>query len=369
MADEKISIGKIISIIEDFAPLQYQESYDNSGLIIGNPNDLVDSALTCIDVTEKILEEAIVEGHKLIISHHPLVFKGLKRITGKTATERIVSKAIKHNIAIYAAHTNLDSAPQGVNAKICEKLGLKECKTLEPLQSQLVKLVTFVPAYYAEMVRNAMFSAGAGSIGNYDNCSYNLQGEGTFRAGANTSPFVGERGRLHTEPEQRIETIVPRYLLSAVIRALVSTHPYEEVAYDIYPLENQLPNVGLGMVGSLERPLSIENFLFVLKSTFNAKSIRYTQPTGHMVSRIAVCGGSGISLLPKAIAAKADVFVTADVKYHDFFEPDERIMLVDIGHYESEQFATEIIQELLTKKIPTFAIRISKYSSNPINYI
>lgn len=365
----KKSVAEIGLILEEFAPLYYQESYDNSGLLVGDPNAVVESALLCIDITEQIIDEAVSNNHKLIISHHPLIFKGLKSITNRSSTDRIVTKAIKNDIAIYAAHTNLDSVYGGVSARMCDKIGLQTYKVLSPIQNFLVKLVTFVPTSHQEAVRSALFEAGAGQIGSYDCCSYNLIGKGTFKAGEGTNPFVGEYGKLHTEEEVRIETICPRSIISKVIKSLIAAHPYEEVAYDIYPIENRHTQVGLGMVGKLNNAIPVNNFLTILKSTFNTGSIRYSAPTKDYIQHVAVCGGSGFSLMYDAIAHKADIFITADIKYHQFFEAEGKIMLADIGHFESEQFTVEIIQELLGKKIPTFATQISRYSSNPINYI
>lgn len=365
----KKTVAEIGSILEEFAPLYYQESYDNSGLLVGDPNAVIESALLCVDITEQILDEAISNKHGLIISHHPLIFKGLKAITGRNSTERIVAKAIKNNIAIYASHTNLDSVSKGVSARMCDKLGVRNCKILSPIQNSLVKLVTFVPFTHEEAVRNALFEAGAGHIGNYYNCSYNLNGKGTFRAGEGSNPFVGELGKLHTEEEVRIETICPRQIIAKVIRALIAAHPYEEAAYDIYPLENKYSQVGLGMVGNLPEAMPVNDFLALLKSTFKTGSVRYSAPIKEQIKVVAVCGGSCASFLHDAVAHKADVFITADVKYHEFFEAERKIMLADIGHYESEQFTVEIVQELLSKKIPTFVTQVTKFNSNPINYI
>lgn len=359
----------IAAAIEEFAPLQYQEDYDNSGLQVGNPEEHVSSALVCIDVTEEIVDQAIQEGYPLIISHHPLIFKGIKRISNCTEQERILYKAIKHDIAIYAAHTNLDSVANGVSGKLCQHLGLNDCNILQPHKAQLAKIVTFVPTGHAEQVRNAMLSVGAGHIGNYDFCSYNTIGFGTFRAGEHATPFVGRLGELHTEEEVRIETIAERTSVGKVIAALRNAHPYEEPAYDIYSLENTLPHVGLGMVGMLPTPVKTDDFLATLKKQLNLPAIRHTKPAKEVVQRIAVCGGSGASLIGAAIAAKADVYITADVTYHRFFEAEGKILLADIGHYESEQLAIDIIQELLTKKFPTFAVRASKECSNPIRYM
>jgi len=361
-------IKDITNFLESFAPLQLQESYDNAGLILGNPGDELQGALITLDVTEKVVDEAIRYKCNLIVAHHPVVFSGLKKITGKNYVERTLLKAIKNDIAIYAAHTNLDSVWGGVNGKICEKLGLENCRILEPAGGLLKKLVTFVPVRYAEKVRLAVFNAGAGSIGNYDSCSFNAEGRGTFRAGENTHPFVGEKGKLHTEGEIRFETIFPACIQGKVLNALLHTHPYEEVAYDIYPLENKLSQIGMGMIGTLPNEKNELDFLQQLKTTFNTGGIRHTALLNKNVKKVAVCGGAGAFLLKRAIAAEADFFVTADFKYHQFFDAENKIVIADIGHFESEQFTKELFYELLTKNFSKFAVRLSEVNTNPVFY-
>lgn len=364
-----MTVREVTSILESFAPLAFQEDYDNSGLIVGDANMEVTGVLLTIDVTPQVVAEAVAGGANLIVAHHPVIFKGLKRITGKSYVEQVVVNAIRNNIAIYAAHTNIDSVQGGVSFKMAEVLGLTSTQVLSPLTGQLVKLVTFVPTEYAEAVRQAMFNAGAGVIGNYDSCSFNIQGQGTFRAGDGTNPFVGEKGKIHFEPEVRVETIVPRHILSAVVKAMVEAHPYEEVAYDVYPLDLPYKKAGLGVVGDLPEPMNTIDFVKHVKQQFRAPCVRYTNPVKDFISRVAICGGSAISLLNDAIAANADVFITADVKYHQFFDAENRIVIIDIGHFESEQFTIDIFYDLLSKKIPNFAVLKSKVRTNPINYI
>jgi len=363
-----MKIREIISHLEDFAPLSLQESYDNAGLIIGDPDDDVNQALICLDITEDTLKEAIQNNCKLIISHHPLIFQGLKKITGSNLVERLVLNAIKNNISIYAIHTNLDNVLDGVNAKIAEKLGLENIKILQSRKGILRKLVTFCPMEQAEEVRNALFKAGAGSIGNYDFCSFNTEGKGTFRANENANPFVGEKHSLHIEKEERIETIFPSYKENAVLKSLLMAHPYEEVAYDIYPLENTFGNVGSGIVGELKTAMTETNFLKKLKTVFKTESVKHTTLLNRKIKKVAICGGSGSFLIQSAKMVGADVFVSADIKYHDFFEADGKILITDIGHFESEQFTKELIYSILTKKIPTFALRISDMETNPVKY-
>ena len=364
-----MTVREVTSIMESFAPLAFQEDYDNSGLIVGDANMEVTGVLLTIDVTPQVVAEAVAGGANLIVAHHPVIFKGLKRITGKSYVEQVVVDAIRNNIAIYAAHTNIDSVQGGVSFKMAEVLGLTSTQVLSPLTGQLVKLVTFVPTEYAEAVRQAMFNAGAGVIGNYDSCSFNIQGQGTFRAGDGTNPFVGEMGKIHFEPEVRVETIVPRHILNAVVKAMVEAHPYEEVAYDVYPLDLPYKKAGLGVVGDLPEPMNTIDFVKHVKQQFGAPCVRYTNPVKDFISRVAICGGSAISLLNDAIAANADVFITADVKYHQFFDAENRIVILDIGHFESEQFTIDIFYDLLSKKISNFAVLKSKVRTNPINYI
>ena len=363
-----MKIKEAIQLIEDLAPLSLQESYDNSGLTLGNDENKLSGILCTIDVTEKVIEEAIKLKANLIVSHHPVIFAGIKSLTGRSENERVVINAIKNDITLYAAHTNIDNASGGVNHKIAEKLGLSKLQVLEPHKNSLVKLVTFVPKEHAEKVRQALFNGGAGTIGNYDSCSYNINGTGTFRGNEKTDPFVGEKGKLHFEDEVRIETIVPNYSVRNVLTKLLKSHPYEEVAYDLYPLINNNPSVGAGLVGVLNKAITAIDFLDKLKAAFHTQVIRYTGKTEAKVMKIAICGGSGSFLLPHAINANADAFVTADIKYHQFFEAENKILLCDIGHYESEQFTKEIFYTLLTKKLSTFAVHLSKVVTNPINY-
>jgi dinuclear metal center YbgI/SA1388 family protein len=364
-----LKVREIVSQIEQLAPLSYQESYDNSGLIVGEYDQEVSGVLICLDVIECVVEEAINKGLNLIIAHHPIVFKGLKRFNGSNYVERTVMMAIKNNIAIYAAHTNIDMVRGGVSERICDLIGLRNKKILSPISEDLKKLVTFVPEEKAEAVRNAIFKAGAGYIGNYDCCSFNTQGIGSFRAGQNTNPYVGEKEKLHYENEIRIETIFPKHIKGKIIGALIESHPYEEVAYDIYSLENKNAEVGLGMIGELESEENSIEFLKRIKAIFGCGCIKHTKIVKDTIKRVAVCGGSGSFLLKQAISAKADVFITGDFKYHDFFDAENKLIIADIGHYESEQFTLDIFYEIVTKKIPNFAVHISEINSNPINYL
>jgi dinuclear metal center YbgI/SA1388 family protein len=361
-------VRDIINCIEDFAPLFYQESYDNSGLQIGNFQQEVTGVLLCVDVTEEVIDEAKTNGVNLIISHHPLIFGGLKKVNGSNYIERAIIKAVRADIAIYACHTNVDNINPGVSFKMADKLGLTKVKVLKPLNGVLNKLVTFVPLEHVEKVRNAILEAGAGHIGNYDLCSFNVLGEGTFRASENANPFVGEKGELHSESEIRIETIFPKYLENKIISALLKSHPYEEVAYDIYPLGNHFNNAGAGAVGYFAKPMDEKKFLDLVKSVFNVPLVRHSPTIGKEVSCVALCGGSGSFLLSDAKKAGAQIFLSADFKYHQFFDAENRIMIADIGHFESEQYTLEIFYDLLVKNFSNFAVQFTKVKTNPINY-
>jgi dinuclear metal center YbgI/SA1388 family protein len=363
-----MKLAELTQYLESIAPLAYQESYDNSGLIVGHPDKEIQQALVSLDCTEAVVDEAIAKGCQVIVSHHPIVFSGLKKFNGKTYVERVVEKAIKNNIAIYAIHTNLDSVSTGVNARICETLGLTDCRILAPKPNLLKKLVTYVPTNYAEKVRTALFDAGAGNIGNYSECSFNTEGTGTFKGDEGTDPFVGEPGKQHHEAEVRIETVYPVTLESKILMALFMEHPYEEVAYDLYPITNQY-EVGSGMIGELETAMPEGEFLQMVKYKMNAQVIRHTNLRGKAVKNVAVCGGSGSFLLKQAIAAGADVFITADFKYHEFFDAEEKLVIADIGHFESEQFTQNLIVEIIRKKFVNFAVRLTEVNTNPIKYL
>ncbi len=365
----KMKIKEIVQYIEELAPLPFQESYDNAGLIVGNLNDEVNGVLITLDVTEEVLAEAIEKKCDLIVSHHPIIMGGIKRLNGNNYVERSVMMALKNNIALYACHTNVDSVLGGVNKMICDKIGLQNCEILDPKKESLLKLVTFAPVNASEKVRQAIFEAGAGHIGNYDSCSFNAEGKGTFKAGEGANPYVGNMGAMHTESEVRIETVMPAYLKNKVVNALVQAHPYEEVAYDIYPLANEWQQVGSGMIGTLETPESEMDFLRRLKSIFNVGCVKYTSLLNKPIKKVAVCGGSGSFLLNKAKALGADVFVSGDFKYHQYFDAENKILIADIGHFESEQFTKELFFELLTKKIPNFAVCLSDVNTNPIKYL
>lgn len=364
-----MQIKDIIQEIEQFAPLPYQESYDNCGVQVGNIQQECTGVLLTLDITEAVIEEAQSRNCNLIIAHHPLIFSGIKRITGKNMIERCIIKAISHNITLYAAHTNVDNMQAGVNRKIAEKLGLVNCRILRPTSQNLYKLYTYVPYDHADTVRDALFAAGAGQIGNYGECSFNLQGRGTFKGNEVSNPTIGVAGGpREVVDEVKIEVLVPVHLKQAILAALKKSHPYEEVAYELVQLANTNQTIGAGMIGELAEPADWNDFFHRIKEVMQAGCIRHTGIVKEKIRTVAVCGGSGSFLLPDAIAAGADIFITADYKYHQFFEAEQRIIIADIGHYESEQFTVEIFDAIINKKFPNFAVYLSTTKTNPINY-
>jgi dinuclear metal center YbgI/SA1388 family protein len=360
--------GTILSVLEQWAHPSLQEPYDNCGLITGSSQWNCKGVLVCLDATEEVVKEALSRGCNLIIAHHPIVFKGLKSITGKTYIERAVIAAIKHDIAIYALHTNLDNVLSGVNAAMGQKLGLENCSILAPKPSQLKKLYTFVPVADAEKVRAALFAAGGGHIGNYSEASFNTEGTGTFKPEAGSNPTIGQEGYREVVKEVKMEIIFPSWLQHDVIAAMKAAHPYEEVAYDVISLDNDLQSVGSGLVGYLPTSVSELDFLQLLKDRFGLKHIRHTAFTQKPIKKVALCGGAGSFLTGRASGVGADAFVTADVKYHEFFDADGKMLLADIGHWESEQFTIELIHDFLKEKFPTFAVLKTGVKTNPVEY-
>ena len=364
-----IKIKDVTDYLESLAPKSYQEPYDNSGLLTGDASAEVKGILVTLDCLEDVVEEAIESHCNLIVAHHPIVFKGLKKLTGSNYVERVVIKAIKNDIAIYAIHTNLDNVHTGVNKKICERIGLKNLKILSPKKDTLSKLVTFIPKENAETVLSALYEAGAGQIGHYKNCSFKIEGTGTFMPDETATPHIGKALSQESVQEIRAEVIFPTHLEGMVISALRKAHPYEEIAYYISTLNNENQEVGSGVVAEFETPREPLEFLKGLKVSMELEVIRHTKILSVPVKKVAVCGGSGSFLLNKAIQSGAQVFITADYKYHDFFDADGRLIIVDIGHYESEAFTKELLMDVLIKKFPTFAIIFSKTMTNPISYL
>lgn len=361
-------IKEITNILEELAPLAYAEDFDNVGLLVGDPLMEVTGILVTLDTLESVVDEAIEKKYNFIVSFHPIIFNGLKKLTGDNYVERVVIKAIKHNIAIYSMHTALDNSPIGVSAKICEVLGLKNTFILIPKQGTIKKLTTYVPESHLESLKEALFTAGGGSVGKYSHCSFAIEGVGTYQPMESTNPYVGEIGQTHSGSEVQIHMTFPKDKESTLLRALFANHPYEEVAYEITTLDNSNQTLGMGMVGSLEKPMEEVDFLSFLKKRMNAPILRHSVFLGKKVSKIAVLGGSGAFAIAEAKMAGADMFVTADIKYHQFFEAEGKMVIVDLGHYETEQFTKNLLVDYLTKKIPNFAIAKSGRITNPIKY-
>jgi dinuclear metal center YbgI/SA1388 family protein len=359
---------EVVHFLEDKFPLGSQADFDNCGLLVGDENMEISSVLVSLDCTEDIVDEAIEIGANLIISHHPIIFKGLKKLTPKTYVERTLIKAIQNNIAIYAIHTNLDHHIHGVNAEIAKRLDLENLKILEPLTENLYKLSVFVPQEYKNTLENALFNEGAGQIGNYSECSFESEGIGSFKPNENSNPFEGEIGERTQTTEVKLEVLVSKYRLSEVLNAMYENHPYEEVAYDLILLSNKNQDFGSGMIGELKNPIDAFTFLANLKQKFHCKTIRYTALLDKKIRKVAFCGGSGSFLLKQAIAQQADIFITGDFKYHEFFDAEDKIIIADIGHYESEQFTINLIADVLSKKFTNFAIHLTGINTNPINY-
>ena len=364
-----MKIKDIIASLETLAPLSLQEDYDNAGLITGDENAECKAILVSLDATPAVIDEAIKKSCNLVVSHHPIIFSGLKRITGKNYVQKAVIKAIKNDIALYAIHTNLDNVSNGVNGKIASLLGLRNISILAPKENQLKKLYTFVPVADADKVRQAIFDAGGGHIGKYEDCSFNAEGIGTFKAGSNTDPYVGKPGELHREIEIKVEVIFPAWLESRVIKNLLGAHPYEEVAYDIVRLENKFSSIGSGIIGELDKPMSENDLLRFLKEQFGLKVIKHTSLLNKPVSKVALCGGAGSFLISSALTAGADFYISSDIKYHEFFDANDKMVIADIGHYESEQYTKDLIFDLIKEKFPNFAVRLSEINTNPINYL
>ncbi|GER59794.1 GTP cyclohydrolase 1 type 2 [Patiriisocius marinus] len=363
-----MNVKDILSLLNDFAPLHYTEGFDNTGLLVGNPNALTTGVLVTLDTLENIVDEAIQRKCNVIVSFHPIIFSGLKKITGKSYVERVVLKAIKNDINIIAIHTALDNSFQGVNAKICDVLGLENREVLIPKEGTIKKLTTYVPVKDAQKLKNALFSVGAGSIGNYDNCSFSTDGIGTYKGNENSNPVIGERGVVQEETETQLNITFHPHLEAEILKTLHTAHPYEEVAYELTTLNNMNQHIGMGMIGTLSESMNELEFLKFLKKKMKTDCVRHSNLQSKTIKKVAVLGGSGSFAIKNAINKEADAYVTADCKYHDFFSAENNILLADIGHYESEQYTKELLHAYLTKKMPNFAVVLSQINTNPISY-
>jgi dinuclear metal center YbgI/SA1388 family protein len=363
-----MQISEILAFLESLAPPAYQESYDNAGLITGSGSWECKGVLTTLDATEEVVKEAVLRGCNLIVAHHPIVFRGLKRLNGRDYIERTVIAAVKGDVAIYAIHTNLDNVVEGVNGRIAALLGIVGGRPLLAKEGVLQKLYCFVPVDHLEAVRSAIFAAGAGQIGNYSECGFSVEGAGTFLAGAGTQPFVGQQGIRHTQKEVKLEVVLPAHLSGRVVKAMIGAHPYEEVAYDLVALANAHPGVGSGLIGELGEEMSEKAFLDLVQSVFGVAVIRHTRLTGRPVKRVAVCGGAGSFLISRALLAGANFYITSDVKYHEFFDANDGLVIADVGHFESEQFTVDLLFEVLREKFRNFAVLKSDVKTNPVHY-
>ncbi len=363
-----MKIASAIAYLETIAPPSLQESYDNAGLLTGNAEWECTGIITSLDATEAVVLEAVEKKCNMIVAHHPIIFGGLKKITGRNYVEKTIIKAIKNDIAIYAIHTNLDNILSGVNGKMADKLGLTDRRVLQPKTSTLKKLCTYVPVDFAENVRNSIFAAGAGQISDYSECSFNTEGLGTFKPGPGSNPFSGNIGERKLENEVKIEVIFPSWKERSILAGMMEAHPYEKVAYDIFALENPQDNIGSGLLGDLQEPLTEAAFLALIKERFCLSVIRHTPLTGNIVKTVALCGGAGSFLIGAAIASGAGIYISSDIKYHEFFDANDRLVIADIGHYESEQFTIDLLLELLSEKFPNFAIQKTGVKTNPVQY-
>jgi dinuclear metal center YbgI/SA1388 family protein len=364
-----MKIKEILAILEEMAPLAYAEDFDNVGLLVGNHETEATGVLVCHDALESVIDEALAKNCNLVVCFHPIIFSGLKKITGKNYVERSVLKAIKNDISIYAVHTALDNHKNGVNKIFSDALGLINTKILVPKQNFIKKLVTYTIPENAEKVRKALGEAGAGTIGNYENCSFNSEGFSTYQGNENSNPTVGTKGELTQTNEVKIEVVFEKHLQSRILKALFANHIYEEVAYEIYDLQNSHQNIGLGMIGELQNPMNETDFLNFVKDKMQCGGIRHSALLGKIIKKVALLGGSGSFAIKNAVQEKADVFLTADLKYHNFYEAENQIILADIGHFESERFTKNYIVDFLKKKIPNFAVNFSEENTNPVKYL
>lgn len=364
-----MKIKQLTEIIEKKIPPVYAEHWDNVGLLVGDPEREIESVLIALDCSEAVIDEAIAKKSGLIITHHPLIFGSLKKVVTTDFTARLIMKAIKNDIAIYAVHTNLDNIYNGINFMIANELDIIQTSILAPQHHKLFKIVTFVPVSHFEIVRAALFNAQMGYIGNYDSCSFATEGIGSFRAKENAHPFVGECGKLHFEQEMRLEVVVAEHQRYKAIEIIKKSHPYEEPAIDIFALENSFEKAGSGLVGILKQPIDEMDFLKLVKNKMQIPALKHSKLTGKKIKKVALCSGAGAFLMSDAIRCNADAFVTSDVKYHEFFVPENKLLLIDAGHYETEQFSRHYLYRILKENFTTFAVQISETAVNAVNYL
>ena len=366
-----MTVQDVATALEAWAPPGSKLSYDNVGLQVGDPNRAVTTVLIALDLTPAVVDEAEAMGADLIVTHHPLLFKPLKRLGPTDFVSGLAYRLAQLGIAYYAIHTNLDAAPDGVSFALAEHLGLESVRFLDGMRDSLAKLVTFVPASHADAVRAALAEAGAGRIGDYTACSFSSSGTGRFRPGAGTDPFSGTPGALESVDEVRLEVEVARWDVARIVRALLQAHPYEEVAYDVYHVEQSATRAGLGAVGTLATPEPLRDFLRRVSDRLDAASLRYVGDDDALIETVAVCGGSGSSLIAQARAAGADAYVTADVTYHTFFEPlsldgTPQLALIDAGHYETEWITERLLTDWLAAQFEGLSVRATAHRTSPM---
>lgn len=364
-----MKIKEILPILEKMAPLAYAEDFDNVGLLLGNQEDEATGILVCHDALEGVIEEAIAKKCNLIVCFHPIIFSGLKKITGKNYVEKSVVKAIKNEIAIYAVHTALDNHEKGVNKIFSDALGLINTRILIPKANTIKKLVTYTPPEKAAELRDHLFKAGAGNIGNYEECSFNTKGIGSYKGNEASNPKIGNRFEFIESDEIKIEVTFEKQLQASVLDSLFKNHIYEEVPYEIYEMQNVNQKIGLGIVGELSNSTTELDFLNFVKEKMQCGVIRHSKLLGKPIKKVALLGGSGSFAIKNAIQANADIYLTADLKYHDFYEAENQLLLADIGHFESERFTKNYIVDFLKKKIPNFAVNFSEENTNPVKYL
>ena len=348
MARQGQRIQDLVGLVHKLYAPELAEDWDNVGLQVGDPGAPLERVMVALDPGLSAIQAARDAGAQALVTHHPLLFRPIKRLTPEDAVGQALWTAVRDGVAIISAHTNLDCAVAGLNSWLAVRLGVQQSAPLQPVAGDYLKLTVFIPAGHEQSVAEALFSAGAGQIGAYDECSFRARGEGTFRPGLGTNPFIGEIGQREQADEIRFETIVPKRKLARVLEKMHKAHPYEEVAYDLVPLQNQVPGAGLGRIGRLEQATTLDAFAAGVKAALGCDHLRVTGAGRRPVHKIALCGGSGAGLLQTAHRLGADVLVTGDVKYHDARQAEELGMaLIDAGHFATEKLMIEQVADSL----------------------
>ena len=356
-----MKIKEVIQFLEQKFPLHWQEDFDNCGVQCGDKERELTGIVVCFDMSEAVIDEALAQGSNMVISHHPIIYKhGLKKIEPTNRVGKIIYKALENKILLYSMHTNIDSGKAGGNVLFAKKLELQNLSVLVPKENQFCKLVVFVPAENSALLKEAMFKIGCGNIGNYSHCSYSCEGIGSFKPLTGVNPHIGKHNRLERVDEERIEMIFPKNIKRQVIETLYGHHPYEEPAFDIITLENQNREVGLGRIGLLPTSMLAKDFILYIKEKLNLDFVKFSGNRDAEIKKVAVCGGGGASFISEALTAGVNAYITGDLKYHDFFIPENKMLLIDIGHFEGEHFIREIITSLLQENFNTFATHFTE---------